>query len=91
MKLEIKPAIMPIVRQAMAKAIEAALENDGEFVGYIDGGDTMLDGSVSAIYIYPVEGKTEADVRRALTGHADEPPWPMPEIAEPEEFPTEIP
>ena len=86
MKLEIKPAIFPEIRQKMAHTLDEILEG----IGYIDGGGTMLDGSSSDIFIYPVDGKTEADVRLALTGHADEGPWPLPEI-EPDKLPTEIP
>ena len=70
MKIEIRPAIMAGLRQEMAHALRYALAG----VGYIDGGGTMLDGSSSDIIIYPVDGKTEADVRLALTGHADEGP-----------------
>ena len=87
MKLTITPAISPEIRQKLADVLRKELQN----VAYIDGGSTMMDGTECSIYIEPCDGKIEENIRFALTGYIDEPPWPFPTIKDPEDLPTEIP
>lgn len=49
-----------------------------------------MDGTSCQIFLYPDDGFTEMDLRIALTGRPDDPPWPLPEI-DPEDLPTETP
>ena len=74
MKLTIKPSISPAVRHKL----EEALGDELSGVAEIDGGETMMDGSESSIYLYPIKGKTDLDLNFALTGHFEEPPWKLP-------------
>lgn len=74
MKIEIRPALQPIIRHGLQTLLGAVVKG----VGVVDGGETAVDGTSCSIYIYPIEDKTEMDLRHALTGSFEEPPWPLP-------------
>lgn len=85
MKITITPALQPVIRHRLQNAIAIELAH----IGKVDGGETAMDGTECSIYVYPVEGKTELDVRKALTGGFEE-PWPLPPF-DPEDLPVNVP
>ena len=74
MKITITPALQPGVRHDLQNTLAKVVKG----IGRIDGGGTMMDGTKCDIYIYPIDGKTEEDVRERLTGTPLEPPWSEP-------------
>ncbi len=86
MKITCTPALKPEIRHKLQRFLAAEVAGVGE----VDGGEQNMDGTACSIYIYPVGDKTEMDLRMALTGSFDEPPWPLP-LFDPDNLPTEVP
>ena len=86
MQLKIQPAVAPELRHLMEGVLKKRLEG----IAKPDGGETYTNGTECSIYFYPVDGKSEGDIRYALTGSFDEPPWPLPDF-DPEDLPSEVP
>lgn len=74
MQIKIQPALQPLHQHKLQDVLQGIVEG----VGKVDGGETDMTGAECSIFIYPLEGHTEDDLRERLTGTTTEPPWELP-------------
>lgn len=72
--------IQPALRADHRHRFQAILGEVAQGIGYVDGGGTMMSGESCDIFIYPLEGFSEGDLRLRLTGRREKPPWKLPSV-----------